>query len=100
VVHWLYPDERQLVPTAFFGTKYALVNLGPLYEEMNAVIRKITYHLVGHCACCDGYRALKYQDREIGYLCLKCADHSAVADIELNFGGYDLCRPGTCLCNL
>ena len=25
---------------------------------------------------------------------LKCADHSAVADIELNCGGYGLCRPG------
>ena len=68
---------------------------------MNVVIRKLSHHLVGHCDCCDGYRALKYQDQELGYLCLSCADHSAAADIELNFGGYDLCRPKnrSCSCN-
>jgi hypothetical protein len=66
---------------------------------MNVVISKLSHHLVGHCDCCDGYRALKYQDQELGYLCVSCADHSAAADIELNFGGYDLCRPNTCSCN-
>jgi hypothetical protein len=59
------------------------------------VIRKISYHLVGHCDCCDGYRTLKYQDEELGFLCLRCADHSMVADIELNCGGYNLCRPNS-----
>jgi hypothetical protein len=49
--------------------------------------------LVGHCDCCDGYRSLKYEDQELGFLCLRCSEHSIVADIELNFGGYNLCRP-------
>jgi hypothetical protein len=61
---------------------------------MKAVIQTISYHLVGHCDCSDGYRSLKYQDEELGFLCLKCADHSTVADIELNSGGHGLCRPG------
>jgi len=65
---------------------------------MDVIIKKISRHLVGHCDCCDGYRALKYQDQEIGYLCLACAEFSAVADIELNFGGYELCRPNSCRC--
>lgn len=62
-------------------------------NPVNPVIQKITYHLVDHCACCAGYRSLKYQDIELGYLCAECAEHAVVADIELNFGGYDLCRP-------
>jgi len=60
---------------------------------MSTVIQSIDYHLVGHCDCCDGYRSLKYRDQELGFLCLTCRDHSIIADIELNHGGYDLCRP-------
>ena len=56
---------------------------------MSAVIKEISYHLVGHC---DDYRSLKFQDQELGVLCLGCLNHSMVADIELNCGGYDLCR--------
>ena len=48
--------------------------------------------MVGHCDCCGGYRSLKYQDQELGFLCLKCGAHSVMADLELNNGGYDLCR--------
>ncbi len=62
-------------------------------HKMSAVIQRISYHLVGHCDCCDGYRSLKYEDQELGFLCLRCSEHSIVADIELNFGGYNLCRP-------
>jgi hypothetical protein len=66
--------------------------------EMSVSIEKIRHHLVGHCDCCGGYRALKYQDQEIGDLCVECANHSAIADIELNFGGYHLRRPQSCRC--
>ena len=62
-------------------------------EKMSTVIKKISYHLVGHCDYCDGYRCLEYEDQELGFLCLRCGAHSIVADIELNCGGYDLCRP-------
>ena len=65
---------------------------------MSVVITKIGHHLVGHCDCCGGYRTLKYQDEEIGELCVECANHSANADIELNFGGYHLRRPQSCRC--
>ena len=61
---------------------------------MNSVIQQINHHMVGHCDCCDGYRTLQYHDSELGYLCFRCLDHSMVADIELNHGGYTLCRPG------
>jgi hypothetical protein len=62
---------------------------------MNSVIQHIAHHMVGHCDCCDGYRALEYHDSELGCLCFSCIDHLMVADIELNHGGYTLCRPGT-----
>jgi hypothetical protein len=61
---------------------------------MNSVIQQIDHHMVGHCDCCQGYRALAYYDSEVGYLCLRCRDHLMVADIELNHGGYTFCRPG------
>jgi hypothetical protein len=61
---------------------------------MNSVIQRIDHHMVGHCDCCDGYRTLEYHDSELGCLCFRCFDHSMVADIELNHGGYTLCRPG------
>jgi hypothetical protein len=73
--------SAQDVPFGFHGFK------------MNAVIQKVGHHLVGHCDCCEGYRWLSYHDQELGFLCLGCADHSVIADIELNWGGYDLCRP-------
>ena len=60
---------------------------------MNIVIRKILHHIVGHCDCCGGYRSLMYDDPELGVFCFGCKDHLMVADIELNFGGYNLCRP-------
>jgi hypothetical protein len=60
---------------------------------MNFVTRKIARHLVGHCDCCGGYRSLMYYDPELGNLCFRCNEHLMVADIELNFGGYSLCRP-------
>ena len=60
---------------------------------MDTRIEQIDHHMVGHCDCCDGYRALEYYDRELGYLCFRCIDHLMVADIELNHGGYTLCRP-------
>jgi hypothetical protein len=63
------------------------------FGGMSAVIKDVSHHLVGHCDCCDGYRSLKFQDQELGFLCVGCLDHSIVADIELNCGGYDLCRP-------
>lgn len=62
-------------------------------NPVNSVIHKIGHHLLGHCACCNEYRLLAYQDAELGYLCNECAEHAMAADIELNFGGYDLCRP-------
>ena len=61
---------------------------------MKSVIQQIDHHMVGHCDCCDGYRTLEYFDNELGCLCLRCIDHLMVADIELNHGGYALCRPG------
>jgi hypothetical protein len=60
---------------------------------VNSVIHKISHHILGNCACCASYRLLKYQDDELGNLCSECAEHTMAADIELNFGGYDLCRP-------
>ena len=60
---------------------------------MNSVIQKISHHILGNCAYCASYRLLKYQDTELGNLCSDCAEHTMAADIELNFGGYDLCRP-------
>ncbi|MBV9272660.1 MAG: hypothetical protein JO333_02105 [Verrucomicrobia bacterium] len=60
---------------------------------MNTVIRSLDYHLMGHCDCCGGYRLLKYYDQELGFTCMSCGAHCVIADIELNFGGYDLCRP-------
>ena len=60
---------------------------------MKFVIQQIDHHMVGHCDCCDGYRALEYFDRKFGCLCFRCIDHLMVADIELNHGGYSLCRP-------
>ena len=73
-------------------------SFGEFVGEMSVSIEKIRHHLVGHCDCCGGYRALKYQDQEIGELCVECAHHSAIADIELNFGGYHLRRPQSCRC--
>ena len=61
---------------------------------MNFVIQRIAHHMVGHCDCCDGYRALQCHDSELGFLCFRCFAHTMVADIELNHGGYTLCRPG------
>jgi hypothetical protein len=61
---------------------------------MSFVIQKIVHHVVGHCDCCGGYRSLKYYDPELGNFCFGCQDHLMVADIELNFGGYRLSRPG------
>jgi hypothetical protein len=60
---------------------------------MRFMIRKIVHHMVGHCDCCGGYRSLMYHDPELGNLCFGCNDHLMVADIELNLGGYGLCRP-------
>jgi hypothetical protein len=60
---------------------------------VNSVIHKISHHILGHCACCSSYRLLKYEDAELGNLCAECAEYTMAADIELNFGGYDLCRP-------
>jgi hypothetical protein len=65
-----------------------------LSAPMNFVIQQIDHHTVGHCDCCDGYRSLEYHDSELGYLCFRRIDHMMVADIELNHGGYTLCRPG------
>jgi hypothetical protein len=65
----------------------------PAFRTMDFVTRKIAHHLVGHCDCCGGYRSLKYYDPELGNLCFRCHEHLVVADIELNFGGYSLCRP-------
>ena len=65
----------------------------PALCTMNFVTRKIDGHLVGHCDCCGGYRSLMYYDPEVGNLCFRCNEHLMVADIELNFGGYSLCRP-------
>jgi hypothetical protein len=59
---------------------------------MYAVIQQINRHMVSHCAC---YRALQYHDSELGYLCFGCLDHSMVADIELNHGGYTLLSTGS-----
>src|SRR6202035_4961941 len=36
------------------------------YAPMNFVIQRIAHHMVGHCDCCDGYRALQYHDSELG----------------------------------
>jgi hypothetical protein len=60
---------------------------------MKSVIQQINHHMVGHCDCFGGYRTLGYFDNELGCLCLRCIDHLMVADIELNHGGYALCRP-------
>jgi hypothetical protein len=65
-----------------------------LLRQMNPMIQQVDHHMVGHCDCCDGYRVLEYHDSELGYLCFRCIDHLMVADIELNHGGYTLCRPG------
>jgi len=66
---------------------------GPTPRTMYFVTRKIDGHLVGHCDCCSGYRSLMFYDPELGNLCFRCNEHLMVADIELNFGGYGLCRP-------
>ncbi|HET9376618.1 MAG TPA: hypothetical protein VFO40_16715 [Chthoniobacterales bacterium] len=60
---------------------------------MNSVIHKISHHTLGSCACCGTYRLLKYEDAELGILCDECAEYAMAADIELNFGGYELRRP-------
>jgi hypothetical protein len=60
---------------------------------VNSVIHKINHHVLGHCACCSSRRLLEYQDAELGIICAECAEHVVSADIELNFGGYELCRP-------
>jgi hypothetical protein len=75
---------------AVSGGFWTMAPSGP----MNSVIQHIDHHMVGHCDCCDGYRALEYYDSELGCLCFRCIDHLMVADIELNHGGYTLCRPG------
>jgi hypothetical protein len=62
-------------------------------STIGLIVRKVSHHLVGHCDCCGGYRRLGYYDAELGYLCFRCRDHALVADIELNVGGYELCRP-------
>jgi hypothetical protein len=69
--------------------------LGEPRNPVNSVIRKISHYILGHCACCSSYRLLQYEDGELGNLCNQCAEHTMAADIELNFGGYDLCRPET-----
>jgi hypothetical protein len=62
-------------------------------NPVNSVIHKISHHILGKCACCGTYRLLKYEDAEPGNLCVECAEHVMSADIELNFGGYELRRP-------
>ncbi len=62
-------------------------------NTVNSVIYKIRHHILGQCVCCSSYRLLHYQDTELGNLCAECSQHTMSADIELNFGGYDLCRP-------
>jgi hypothetical protein len=62
-------------------------------NPVNSVIHKISHHTLGQCACCGSYRLLQYQDTELGNLCADCSEHVVSADIELNFGGYTLCRP-------
>ena len=80
--------------------KYSLMRDGIENAELvcsrntvNSVIQKIRHHILGQCACCSSYRLLQYQDTELGNLCAECFQHTVSADIELNFGGYDLCRP-------
>jgi hypothetical protein len=89
---WVYGE--------MFGYKYTLMGDGMEIAQLaysrnpvNSVIHKIHHHLLGHCACCSSYRLLQYQDTELGNLCADCSEHTMSADIELNFGGYDLCRP-------
>jgi hypothetical protein len=84
-----------------FGQKYTLLGDGMENAKLvhsrnlvNSVIHKIHHHVLGQCACCSSYRLLQYQDTELGNLCADCSEHTMSADIELNFGGYDLCRPG------
>jgi hypothetical protein len=62
-------------------------------NPVNSVIHKIRHHILGQCACCGSYRLLQCKDTELGNLCAECSEHTMSADIELNFGGYDLCRP-------
>jgi hypothetical protein len=84
-----------------FGQKYTLLGDGMENAKLvhsrnlvNSVIHKIHHHVLGQCACCSSYRLLQYQDTELGNLCADCSEHTMSADIELNFDGYDLCRPG------